>query len=84
MQGLGAVRVFAPPVSPCGIPFHGSGVNDAGQVAGYNFAMGTTYQDGFVWTKASGMTLVIGSWPVTSIDDINNSGEVVGQVKSRR
>ena len=65
---------------PVGIPFHGSGVNDAGQVAGYNFAMGTTYQDGFVWTKASGMTLVIGSWPPTSIDDINNSGEVVGQV----
>jgi probable HAF family extracellular repeat protein len=82
MQGLGTVRVFAEP-GQCDVPFHGTSLNDGGQVVGFNYEVGSTFQDGFVWTKASGMTVVIGNWPPTSIGDISNTGEIVGQVDPR-
>lgn len=82
IQGLGTVNVWASNRFPCGIPFHGTGVNDMGEVVGFNYEMGTTYQDGFLWTKNSGMTLVIGNWDPTSIQEISNTGTVVGQVSN--
>ncbi len=82
MQGLGTVRVASYP-GLCVMPFHGTGINDRGQVVGFNYQIGTTFQDGFLWTKDSGMTLTIGNWPPTSIGDISNTGEIVGQVDTR-
>jgi probable HAF family extracellular repeat protein len=82
MEGLGVV--VAPPDSfeleeGCdGFVFHGTGINDRGQVVGYTGSY-STYQWGLLWTSADGMTVFGGSWPPTFINGISNTGQIVGQ-----
>jgi len=79
MLALGAVAVSSSLSSWCGLPFHGSGLNDSGQVVGYNDDMGTTYQDAFIWTRSAGMTLLGPNYPPSMTHDINMKGEIAGE-----
>jgi probable HAF family extracellular repeat protein len=78
MQPLGTVQIFGEEWW-CRFPFHGTGINNLGQVIGFNYEIGTTYQFEFTWNRRSGMKLFGGSWPPSSADDISNTGQIVGQ-----
>jgi probable HAF family extracellular repeat protein len=82
MKGLGTVPFaygFPWPLIWCDAPYFASGINEAGNVIGYNGIPGTSYQHGFLWTGATGMSLVIGSYPPSFANGISNTGQVVGQ-----
>ena len=78
MQGLSTVGYFAWWPYWCDIPFYAAGVNNFGQVVGYS-EQAVSYQWGFLWTSADGMTLFGGSWPPTFVNGISNTGRIVGQ-----
>jgi probable HAF family extracellular repeat protein len=82
MQGMGAIT---PPFSDVFYPywceefsFDGTGINDPGQVVGF-VGEYATYQWGFLWTRANGITVFGGSWIPTSVNAISNTGQIVGQ-----
>jgi probable HAF family extracellular repeat protein len=87
MQGLGTVDVDANSgdfAYWCEIISYASGVDFFGQVVGTNDWADNTYQNGFSWTKAGGLTLL--TVPTTDYlvyyndrsNAINNRSEVVG------
>ena len=80
MKGLGTVGprwIF--PILWCDIAFSGTGVNDGGEVVGYTGVSEGSYQWGFFWTKADGMTLIGITFPPSWVNGINNSGQIAGQ-----
>lgn len=81
MTGLGTVPFAygAYADSWCRAPYFGVANNNSGQVVGYNGIPGSSYQQGFLWSTATGMEFVIGDWPGSYANDISNTGQVVGQ-----
>ena len=82
MQGLGGVT---PPFSDEIYPywceqfrFDGTGINARGQVVGF-VGEYSSYQWGFLWTRANGITVFGGSWIPTVVNAISNTGQIVGQ-----
>ena len=89
MRGLGALGVGAEtvPLSGASALFsYANSINLLGQVAGNNSWAINTYLNGFLWTKAAGMTLV--PFPMENdlvyyndrADAINDSGQYVGAI----
>lgn len=89
MRGLGALGVGGDDGSSqwCFGPFsYANSINLLGQVAGNNDWAINTYLNGFLWTKAAGMTLV--PFPMENdlvyyndrADAINDSGQYVGAI----
>jgi probable HAF family extracellular repeat protein len=83
MQGSGTVLLPFGYGQFCDVPFDTTGINALGQVVGYNEETGS-YQYGFLWTKAGGVSLVegMGNWPPTFALAISNTGEIVGASSS--
>ena len=80
MQGLGGVVLASDQnYTWCDVPFHGTSVNDRGQIVGYDETGPDSYQFAFLWTSTGGMTLFGGSWPPTSASGVSNTGQIVGQ-----
>jgi uncharacterized membrane protein len=59
--------------------FFAAGVNALGQVVVYSGDVGSTYQDGFLWTPTTGRGLIVGNFPPSFANGISNTGQVVGQ-----
>jgi len=84
MRGLGTVflsqdgEILSDYSSWCDISFFAQGINVLGQVVGYTSAI-STYQFGFVWTSAGGMSTFGGSYPPTFINGISGTGQMVGE-----
>jgi probable HAF family extracellular repeat protein len=80
MHGLGTLGPYNFYGEPdwCETGYYGTGVDPFGQVVGYTSGY-STYQFGFLWTSAAGMTMFGGSWPPTFINEISNTGQIVGQ-----
>jgi probable HAF family extracellular repeat protein len=88
MQGLGTVGVGPTDDSYlwCNIISYASGINLLGQVVGTNDWAANTYQNGFLWTDAGGMTLLSPLPPSPQCcvyynhraNVINNLGQIVG------
>ena len=83
MQGLGTISVGGEFIDVlelyCFLPFEASGINARGQVVGNTFGFGSSYQWGFLWTSADGMTSFGGSYEPTFVNGISNKGQIVGQ-----
>jgi len=80
MKGLGTVPFASGgfwSLFWCDAPFWATGINGLGNVIGYEPDMGTTYEWGFLWTKASGMSLFADGYQ-SAANGINNRGQVVG------
>jgi probable HAF family extracellular repeat protein len=77
MQGLGTV-VFTSSLLyyACHIGFYASGINSSVQVVGYHPEI-SSYEDGFLWTRAAGMGLFLGGYQ-TAANGNNNASQVVG------
>ena len=79
IQGLGTVGSFNWWGSHlCDVPFSATSINVRGQVVGNSGAV-SSFQWGFLWTSAHGMTVFGGSWPPTYAVGISNTGKIVGQ-----
>ncbi len=88
MRGLGALGVGGDDYSSswCTISSYANGINLFRQVVGNNDWIYNTYQNGFFWTKATGMTLA--SFPTENdlpyyndrADAINDAGQYVGAI----
>jgi probable HAF family extracellular repeat protein len=84
MKGLGTSAFYdAQPwvYYPCAVSLYALGSNDLGTVVGYSNGM-LSYQWGFSWTPGGGYNptgFLNGSWPPTSVNAVNNKGQIVGQ-----
>ncbi|MGA9393044.1 MAG: hypothetical protein WBV69_21620 [Candidatus Sulfotelmatobacter sp.] len=84
MKGLGAVE---PPVFYleftgqlwCQVPFYGTSINIPGEVVGYTSAYPDLYQWSLQWTNSAGMSLFGGTFTPTVVNEISNTGQIVGQ-----
>jgi uncharacterized membrane protein len=77
MRGLGTVGLPGGFMDIwCNIPFFATGIDHRGQVVGYHPDV-ETYEDGFLWTKADGMTLLPDGYENVA-NGINNRGDMVG------
>jgi uncharacterized membrane protein len=81
MKGLGTVGVPGEIFFPfwCELPFYATSINNFNQVVGYTTAFGDLYQWAFLRTRAKGMNLFGSSFPPTMINQVSNTGEIVGQ-----
>lgn len=80
MRGLGNVAAFGELGAPdnlCNMSYASADINVFGQVVGSNIRY-HTYEWGFSWTNAKGMSLFADDWQTRSTA-INNLGHIVGQ-----
>lgn len=84
MRGLGTVGPATNvgldnPPGWCNDAFFGAAINNRGQVVGYTAQLDNGYQWGFTWTSKDGMILFGGSWIPTLVEDVSNTGLIVGE-----
>ena len=78
MQGLGGA-VLEADFEPCDVPFHGTGINDPGQVVGYDGVYTNYWQYGLLWTNTKGITFFGDTFSPTFANAISNTGRIVGE-----
>ena len=79
MQGLGGA-ILEEDAYPCDVPFHGTGINNPGQVVGYDGVYTNNWQYGLLWTNSNGMTFFGDTFSPTFANAISNTGRIVGEL----